>query len=218
MQPTNLSPWEGDACMPALFGSQFHLTREIPSDQFPSDVKLSRIELCAWHPQDFLLSCRISRMTRRLLEASGRIGSWMWIWIWICLMWTWVSCGLGFASCGLGSGCSAVHGIWNWEILWRDIKNLDGNQFLDICCQRCNKLFHRCWVTHNRYCIEGSAFKAHILCHTKYKNMSMHKLCIKYKNMQTHKYKNTTNTKRCFTSVMWHTTYTILTANISCRW
>ena len=79
----------------------------------------------------------------------------------------------------LGLGSVPVQGIWNWEILWRDIRNLDGNQFLDICCQRCNKLFHRCWVTHNRYCIEGSAFKAHILCNTKYKKLSMHKLCIK---------------------------------------
>ena len=94
--------------------------------------------------------CRISRMTRRLLKASGWIGSWMWIWIWIWLLW-----GETLIWRYIYRG-----GIWDWEIPWRDIK-LDGNQSFDISCQGCNELFHRCWVTHSRYSADDSTHLTH---------------------------------------------------------
>ena len=46
---------EGGCISQMWFDSQFHLTREMLSDQFPSDVRLSRGWKCVRASQDFLL-------------------------------------------------------------------------------------------------------------------------------------------------------------------
>ena len=118
---------EGGGCISQMwFDSQFHLTREMPSDQFPSDVRLSRGWKCVRASQDFLLMSDQS-------DDSAPLG------------------GLGLdriLDVNLNLDLAAVEGetlIWRYIYIQRrnlefgnslapDIK-LDDNQSFDISCQ-----------------------------------------------------------------------------------